>query len=586
MNETRIRRGTAETRRAAMLSRVGVAGAVSVVAVLVFLGIRNALPSLPSTPTASDRVVVLPFDNRTGDPSLDALGLVVADRITTGLQLAGQAVVPSVDAVRSALLLGGGEAARDDAAHAAAVAAETGARIVVSGEIDRSEGSLRFRTRLIDPRGVLDLDAPEDIVAPPAAPMSGVEALREDVVRALAVRDAPDTGQSVAVPAPPATAAYLAFAEGLRHEARNEWRAALDRFTASHAADSTATASLVHAALCHLRLDEFAAADSLARIAEPDSARLTEWQRAWLRYAAAYSRGNMDDALRATGRAWELAPHSFASWDLARTALRTNRPRIAWSTLLNLDPELGAMRGWFPYWTVMTESLHRMGEHERELVASRRAGELHPAERRTAHLEAAALAALGRRDELERVLDDAVRMRGHEIETGHLLRESAAELRAHGQIEAADSMMRRALAWSDAAPETLRPSAEHLRLRALILEELGSIEEAARIVADPASGGTDWMRTGWLGRLAAQQGDTARAMAAARSLADRNDPYTLGEPLVEHARILAVLGVADGALALLREARTRGWALPRHPAVVFSALAAEPAFARLIQPPD
>jgi hypothetical protein len=46
------------------------------------------------------------------------------------------------------------------------------------------------------------------------------------------------------------------------------------------------------------------------------------------------------------------------------------------------------------------------------------------------------------------------------------------------------------------------------------------------------------------------------------------------------------VGDADGALALLREALTRGWALPRHPAIAFPALAAEPAFARLIQPPD
>jgi tetratricopeptide (TPR) repeat protein len=582
-----------------MLSRAGVAAAVLAVAILVWLGIRNAMPSLPSSPSPSDRVVVLPFDNRTGDPSLDALGTVAADRIATALQVAGHTVVPTVDAVRAALRFGGDEAAVSNVAFASDVAAETGARIIVTGEMVFISDSLRFRSRLIDARGALDLNAPNEVSAPTNAPLHGIEALRETVLSAISAQDAEeddsrervsddfgDVRHDMAVSGAPALAAYIAFAEGLVHEAQGDWRGATERFGASHALDATATASLVHAALCHLRLDDFSAADSIARIAEPDSLRLTDRDRAWLRYVASYARGDMDEALRATGRLWEFAPGSIASWDLARTALRTNRARIAWSTLLSVDPAVGALRGWYPYWTVMVESLHRMGEHERELVAARRAGELHPAERGTAGLEAVALAALGRREDLERVIDEAVRAGGHEVATGALLRTTAMELRAHGDATAADSMLLRALAWTDSVPDTLRTSAAHRQLRALVLEDLGRIEEAERIVADPATGGTTVRRTGWLGRLAAQRGDTATAIAAERTLADFDAPYSFGRPFVGRAGILARLGDADGALALLHEARTRGWVLPRHPEFVFPALAAEPAFARLVRPPD
>ena len=68
----------------------------------------------------------------------------------------------------------------------------------------------------------------------------------------------------------------------------------------------------------------------------------------------------------APGSVWSLpagAPGAFAAQPAARGG----------AVLTRLDPTRGSMRGWAPYWSLLTDGYHLLGEHTEELQAARRA---------------------------------------------------------------------------------------------------------------------------------------------------------------------------------------------------------------------
>ena len=99
-----------------------------------------------------------------------------------------------------------------------------------------------------------------------------------------------------------------------------------------------------------------------------------------------------------------LAPGSRAPYNAARLALLTNRPSDALTLLTTMDPDRGLMRGWQSYWTQLSHALHLTGDHERELGATREMRRRYPDSRVAIVLEARALAALGRQEELDSLL--------------------------------------------------------------------------------------------------------------------------------------------------------------------------------------
>ena len=73
---------------------------VAIAAAAVIWGVRREYAS-PAT-AAANQVMVLPYDNRTGDPSLDPVGGMVAEWVTEGLARTGVVqVVPNVMVLQS-----------------------------------------------------------------------------------------------------------------------------------------------------------------------------------------------------------------------------------------------------------------------------------------------------------------------------------------------------------------------------------------------------------------------------------------------------------------------------------------------------
>src|SRR5207249_2214042 len=88
----------------------------------------------------------------------------------------------------------------------------------------------------------------------------------------------------------------------------------------------------------------------------------------------------------------------------AVTAYESRQPFTAESALGRLSPDLGPMRGWFPYWEVLTSAFHAEQKHGPELNAARETLRRFP-DRIAAYItEARALAATHKATEFRAVL--------------------------------------------------------------------------------------------------------------------------------------------------------------------------------------
>jgi hypothetical protein len=137
--------------------------------------------------------------------------------------------------------------------------------------------------------------------------------------------------------------------------------------------------------------------------------------------------------------------------------------------------------------------------------------------------------------------------------------DAAAEFRAHGHPEESREMLRRFHSWFDSLSPEEAATREHrsLLMDALNLENrhaeaLDVIRPLARELPQ------DVILQGRMGRTAAAAGDTATAREVFARLGGQATPYLFGEDAVWRARIAAILGERERAVALLREALAEG----------------------------
>ena len=144
--------------------------------------------SAPATSERESRVIVLPFDNLTGDESLGYLGAVASDWITQGLQGSGfSGVVPTPTALAVSQYL---QRAQDSALVVDPIRTaeeETGATLVVTGTYQTDGDSIRFVTQIVRPgKGGLSTSV-EPVAAPRSLPTQALAALRERITGAVAL---------------------------------------------------------------------------------------------------------------------------------------------------------------------------------------------------------------------------------------------------------------------------------------------------------------------------------------------------------------------------------------------------------------
>jgi TolB-like protein len=508
----------------------------------------------PVTPRRP-RVVVGLFDNRTGSSRYDALGFMAADWLTEGLQRTGSVdVVPTVTALAAVQYL---RRSRDSLDPVRGLARETGANLVVTGSVYQDHDSLTIQAQVADAHAGRLIGAVEPFRI---AQTQWVDALQQIRTRLMGLLALSADDRVIEGDRPPTYAAYQKFGEGMDAYARNEYDPALAAFRAAYTADTSFALPLLYASFCFANRGEYAAADSVLRIAARQRDQLSAYDRYLLDYQRAELAGKDSESLLAIRRAAELAPSSKATYNFAVRALEARQPFAAESALRLLSPDVGPMRGWLPYWDVLASALHAQKKHRQELKVARETRRRFPDRNAAFVLEARALAAQRRSSELEKLWGEANESPATARDKGMLAYEAGAELWSHGDSAASHSWLNRAYQDFSASGDSGNRSSEMRWRRAESAARLGRLREALELSKQLATrDSTQPEYLGLSGVLAGQLGSSTRAHDLLQRLANDTRPYTYGRPQFQAGRIAAVLRDFERASQLLTLAVSRGY---------------------------
>jgi tetratricopeptide (TPR) repeat protein/TolB-like protein len=478
------------------------------------------------------RIAVSAFENRTGDASLDPIGRTTADHIGEGLaRLPGVQVVP----------------------------AQAGAGLVVSGTYSLDGGDLRIQPRLTDATtGRFQALAPA--VGPRSTPTAAVEAARQRVMGAVAVRLDPFWlgGRD---PDPPTYDAYQEFltAWELGAEPIPHLRRALELDPGFVAAELALVAWSAN-------YGDYPEASRRLAVLEGQRATLSPVQRLHVDNLRARLSGRLGDAYAAAREERKLLPeNTLAAFHFAGSAVDANRLREAVEALTapldwtRFHARAGQASGGY-FWNLST-TLHRLGEHERELLEIRRGQRLHPDILWLHNQEAYALAALGRLEETERVVAERTAL-ASAGQRGNLFLFVGLELRAHGHREASARLLARSREALESCPPEEAKTQGIRGMLALLLRLEGRLDEAQRIygrLARETPVDSAWLWATEQGVTAAARGDRATALRVSGELGRLDRPFLLGRHTFQRARIAAQLGDKDDAVALLGVAIAQGY---------------------------
>jgi len=535
-------------------------------------------------------VAVAPFANETGDSTFTVLGRLAGDLVTQGLHEAGiTEVVPWPVALDAAERRGGSDRTDGGEDVISALAAGAGAGSVVTGAIYLLSGELRFRAEVVDVREGRVLGALEARPVPRDSAQAGILDLRDRLLGILAVSSDRRLSEIPGLHRrPPTYEAYRAFDRGLELYLAQEYGRASERFLRAFELDTTFAPALLYAATTLYNERRFVSADSLLRRLEARREQLTDFEDLRWEYLVAQLAGDGPRALRAARQAASLAPHSRSSYDLAVVALSMNRPREALRALERIDPDRGTLDGWAQYWTQLTLALHLLGEHGREVDAAREMRRRYPERRVATVFIVRGLAATGLTREIDSVLrTESVRPPDVYWSQGAAMVVAGEELLVHDDTLAAHRYLERAVAWLRDRLESNPGHRAHRYWLGSALYDAGHWTEARDVFVALARDFPD--RWGYRGMAAVTEARLGNREEAMRLLEDP-PAREAGTHLLHRARVEALLGRTEDAIALLGEALERGvdgW--PWFHATAhrdLEDLRDEPAYHRLVQGHD
>lgn len=558
------------------------------------------------------RVVVAVIENHTGDPTLDNIGHMAADWVTQGLAQTGLVeVVPSVSVLSSSRAPAGHGAGHLDAVGIRSLGRETGAGTVVSGAYYHQADSIRFQVQISASGDGTVLRALDPVAAPISQPLTAVEALRQRVMAALATLfDQRLSFWAKTAGQPPSFAAYQEFIQGLDRMVQFDSRGAIGHFRRAALQDTTFKLPLIFAAHEHMDLGEFATADSIAHAVDRSPGPLSPLDRHYLTWVLAETGGDRQRSLETAREMVAIAPNSETLWLVAQCALALNRPREMADALTTLGPDRGLFRGWSVYWFYLSFAHHLMGDYHRELKVALEGRRRHPDELTVLAAEVRALAALGRTADINERLTEAQSLPpqpGWSPADIALL--AAFELAAHDHRADAPGASRWAVHWLEGRHAAEGRSIAN-RFRLAIAHYLSGELETTRgllegLVQEKAVEARDsanlrWFSAitgdlpdhltflGFLGVVEAREGKREDALRIDRELQAMSPRYRYGRHTMWRARIHAVIGKPDSAVALVEEAFAQGY--PRggvmHLYPSLASLRDDPAYQELLKPKE
>jgi DNA-binding SARP family transcriptional activator/tetratricopeptide (TPR) repeat protein len=387
------------TRRLAVLTMIAAA--------VLALGAGSLLWLRPPTGSAlvPNRVVVAPFENHTGDPDLDHLATMVPEWVSQGLVETRIVQIVPTNTVRATIA--SGSTPRTGVPSPVFLALQTGAGIVVSGSYYRDGEQIRFQTQIIDAARDEVIVGLKPVSKPLPDVMLAVDSLRHRVMAEVAQHLNPRwEGFGRGLSRPPSYEAYREFTAGFEaFFSDGDFPEALRRFERAFALDSTYWGALVWVANVYSSAGDRATADSLLRLVDPHRDELGLIDRKNMEWIEADLTGR---DIERRYQSWkelaqilaQITPSSLVMAQLGVEAYMSGRFREAIEVFANVNFAAPGLEGNWGYFRALTEAHHMLGQHRRELREARRARRQYPSVLPLLLLEARALAALGRPDDV------------------------------------------------------------------------------------------------------------------------------------------------------------------------------------------
>jgi tetratricopeptide (TPR) repeat protein len=574
----------------------------AVAAVVVTAAIVGALLLRPEEPGLDpNKIVVAPFENRTGDQALDHIGAMAMDWIVQGIYATGL-----VEVVSSTAALFAEKAAVSEAGvlpavdRALGMAGATGAGIVITGSYYLERDSLQFHVQITDASQQELLSAPDPVSGSREAPRGTIVELQQRVMGALGAFYNPLLGERPAELAePPQWDAYEEYARGLEKVTDWELRPAAIHFYRAAQLDTTFAAAKLWAVWMLYHTGQREQADSIRHSLEQSRDRLMRADREFLETLISYYvTGDVQDTYQAVNNRLAIAEDPVWLWWLAIASRRLNRIHEAIDAMERIDTQIFAGKGVEPsYWYYLAGDYHMLEDYERELSAARRGRQDHPRYGSLLKADIRALAALGRLEEMHRSIDDvfSVPLEGTGMVPPEVIEGLVGELRFHGHPQAAQEVAERGLAWWRSSPpeelaEQIERSVPVVNWNVAIwLWEAEEYGEARSIYEELVRENPDYLPwLGGLGILAARLGDREEALRIDEELRRRGSELRPSQSrgfTAWRVYIAAQLGERDRALALLRDVLDAGiWAISYHADWDLQPLWDDPAFQQLMAP--
>ncbi len=410
-------------------------------------------------------------------------------------------------------------------------------------------------------------------IGPASRQTQGVEALRQRVMNAFAVQMDPRFAQYQAASTSQPTR-YEAYRELLAGDEIQPMACPepdvcmaekVEHYRRAYELDHNFTLPIVLVAQISafvVNLGACARTDSIGDLLRPQRDRLPPFERYGLEWAVALCHGQRADAYEAARQAMLAAPRSDRlALMYADFARHNGHLREAIAAVAKLDRGRNERNG--AYWGNQILAYHLLGEHQPELALAREARRLVPVDMQEPMWEACALVGLGRLAEVNVVVDQMARMPQVDLVSqvyslAWYMDLIGRDLRAHGYRKEARALFERAIRWHEA-----RPAAEQHDFRDVLARALYDAErwdEARQILRQLTAETPEELELhAMLGAAAARLGDLAEVARVDRWLAAQKRPYLNGEHTYHRARLAAILGDRDRAVALYRQAVDEGF---------------------------
>ena len=530
-------------------------------AVVIFFWLRKPGPSLNSK-----LALVSIFENHTGDETLDPLGRVAAYEIAQGLSQMGIVeVVPTMSVLQSSRAINAETGVPKGADELRALAEGTGAGTLVSGAYYLIDHELQFHATVTDAAQRKLIQSLEPLKGSLDDKMGMITELRRRIMGALAMHftNVSMSELSLKFRRPPVYEAYQEFLQGLDLFGV-DYEKSMRHFARAVELDPTfATAKLYIAVACG-NLGQYEKADSLLQLIFQSRDELAPLENRLLDWYAADLKGQTREALRFAREAENLAPNNTTiNYIVGYLEKDINHPRETikvYAKMDSLDPKIlyGRLASSWRI-SVLAEAHHMLEDYKKELEVVKRGMEYYPQWQRFRAVEARALAALGKTDEVRKVIEECLTMESTGGTQGDVMLEAARELYVHGYRDASREVIARTIEWSEGRPESEKKTEDHQNFLAEVLYFGGQWEEARRIFESLAAGHPENIDyQGYQGALAARRGDREEAMKISGELAKIDRPFLLGNHTYWRACIAALLGEKERAVTFLKEAFSQG----------------------------